>query len=441
MGEVYRARDSRLDRDVAIKVLPEALARDKERILRFEREAKLLASLNHPHIAAIHGFEEVEGKRLLVMELVEGATLADRLREGALPVEEALTIGRQIAEALESAHERGIIHRDLKPANVKVTPDGTVKVLDFGLAKAMAGDATGTDIAHSPTITAQHTRPGVVLGTAAYMSPEQARGKSVDKRTDIWSFGIVLYECLAGTRPFEGETGTDLVAKILEREPDWSSLPPETPPIVQLLLRRCLAKDRNKRLHDIADARIDLEQAIADPTSSMLRLGDAAISAADARIRQSARRRPFLDFSGIATVLRLPGRALSRDRPATDSGSRSCSRQTRCPERSATPDGQTLAWAARPKPGRARLMLNTNILAASTAEITYALNRRRLVNFSPDSRWISARGFAGRRQDKARQSPGRRQRPTHYARRLARRMDFVGVSPRQRHSYPGRDRW
>src|SRR3990172_6140589 len=291
MGEVYRAKDTRLDREVAIKVLPDHFARDPERIARFQREAKVLASLNHPNIAAIHGFEEVEGKRFLVMELVEGATLADRLHDGALSVEDALTIGRQIAEALEAAHERGIIHRDLKPANVKITPDGAVKVLDFGLAKAMTDELSASEMAHSPTITEQHTRPGVVLGTAAYMSPEQARGKPVDKRTDIWSFGVVLYEALCGCRPFVGETATDLVARILEREPDWSTLPPETPPIVQLLLRRCLAKDRNKRLRDIGDARIDLEQAIADPTSSMLRLGDAAISAADARIRRAAWRR------------------------------------------------------------------------------------------------------------------------------------------------------
>src|SRR3990172_4268807 len=277
MGEVYRARDSRLDREVAIKVLPEHFARDPERVARFQREAKLLASLNHPNIAAIHGFEEVEGKRFLVMELVEGATLADRLHDGAMSVEDALTIGRQIAEAVEAAHERGIIHRDLKPANVKITPDGAVKVLDFGLAKAMAeDDRSQSMIANSPTITADFTRPGVILGTAAYMSPEQARGKPVDKRTDIWSFGCVLYECLSGHRPFQGDTATDLIAKILERDPDWSALPPGTPATVQLLLRRCLVKDRNRRLRDIGDARIELENAIADPTSSTLRLATAA---------------------------------------------------------------------------------------------------------------------------------------------------------------------
>ncbi len=309
MGEVYRARDTRLDREVAIKVLPEVFARDPERVARFQREAKVLASLNHPNIAGIHGFEEVEGKRFLVMELVEGATLADRLRDGALPVEEALTVGRQIAEALEAAHERGIIHRDLKPANVKITPDGAVKVLDFGLAKAMTDELSASQMADSPTITARHTRPGVVLGTAAYMSPEQARGKPVDKRTDIWSFGVVLYEALCGCRPFVGETATDLVAKILEREPDWSTLPPETPPIVQLLLRRCLAKDRNKRLRDIGDARIDIEQAIADPTSSMLRIGDAAISAADARIRRAVWRRslPWVLTGMFAVALAMVG--------------------------------------------------------------------------------------------------------------------------------------
>lgn len=276
MGEVYRARDTRLDRDVAIKVLPEALARDKERILRFEREAKVLASLNHPNIAAVYGFEEIDGKRLLVMELAEGETLAERLNRGSIPVRDALEFANEIAFALEAAHEKGIVHRDLKPANVKVTPDGTVKVLDFGLAKAMAGDSTGTDISNSPTITMEHTRPGVVLGTAAYMSPEQARGRSLDKRTDIWSFGALLFECLTGRRPFEGPTISDLMAKILEREPDWDLLPPATPPLVRILLRRCLAKERNKRLRDIGDARVEIENAIADPTSSSLQLGGAA---------------------------------------------------------------------------------------------------------------------------------------------------------------------
>jgi len=216
MGEVYRAKDSRLDRDVAIKVLPESMARDKERVMRFEREAKLLATLNHPHIAAIHGFEECNGKKFLVLEYVEGESLSDRLKTGPLPVEEALEVGKQIAEALEAAHEKGVVHRDLKPGNVMVRPDGTVKVLDFGLARAMADDASGkVPIADSPTITAQYTRPGVVLGTAAYMSPEQARGRALDRRTDIWSFGCVLFECLTGVGPFAGDTTTDVIAKIM----------------------------------------------------------------------------------------------------------------------------------------------------------------------------------------------------------------------------------
>ncbi len=286
MGEVYRARDTRLDRDVAIKVLPAALSADKERILRFEREAKLLASLNHPHIAAIYGFEESDGKRLLVMELVEGETLAEQLERGPIPVRDALELASGIALALEAAHEKGIVHRDLKPANVKVTPDGAVKVLDFGLAKAMIGESTGTDVANSPTITVEHTRPGVVLGTAAYMSPEQARGRSLDKRTDIWSFGTVLYECLTGRQPFEGETNSDLVAKILEREPDWSLLPPDTPPLVQLLLRRCLAKDRNKRPRDIGDLRMEIQTALTDPTSSGLLLAGAAIAGQGRKYRR-----------------------------------------------------------------------------------------------------------------------------------------------------------
>ncbi len=271
MGEVYRARDPRLDRDVALKILPDSLARDPERVLRFQREARLLASLSHPNIAAIHGFEKSGGKSFLVLECVEGETLAQRLKRGALAVDETLGACKQIAEALEAADERGIIHRDLKPANVMLTPDGVVKVLDFGLAKAFVGEGkdhlcpSPSEIAESPTITAEYTRPGVVLGTAAYMSPEQARGKPLDKRTDIWSFGVVLYECLGGRKPFEGETSTDLIAKILERDPDWTGLPGDTPPAVLLLLKRCLQKDRRLRLHDIGDARIEIEEAMNDP--------------------------------------------------------------------------------------------------------------------------------------------------------------------------------
>ena len=217
MGEVYRARDTKLDRDVALKVLPQAFTDDPDRLARFEREAKVLASLNHPNIGHIYGLEEAEGQKALVLELVEGPTLADRIAQGPIPVDEALPIAKQIAEALEAAHEQGVIHRDLKPANVKVKDDGTVKVLDFGLAKALEG--SGGDVSESPTITAAATAQGVILGTAAYMSPEQARGKPVDKRSDIWAFGAVLYEMLTGKRPFESSSVA--VPASASRSPDW----------------------------------------------------------------------------------------------------------------------------------------------------------------------------------------------------------------------------
>src|SRR5262245_16956688 len=243
MGEVYRARDTKLNRDVALKVLPSAFASDTERMARFQREAHLLASLNHPNIAAIHGLEESSGVRALVMELVEGPTLADRIGQGPIPLDEALPIARQIAEALEYAHEKGIIHRDLKPANVKITAEGVVKVLDFGLAKAAEGTVTSMSPADSPTLTLAATQGGVILGTAAYMSPEQAKGKAVDRRGDIWAFGCVLYEMLTGQLAFKGETVTDTLATVLRAEPEWNELPASTPAAIQKLLRRRLEKD------------------------------------------------------------------------------------------------------------------------------------------------------------------------------------------------------
>lgn len=267
MGEVYRARDTRLDRDVAIKVLPDALTRDPDRVARFEREAKVLASLNHPNIGAIHGFESADGRTFLVLEFVEGTTLADRLKRGALPLEEALEVARQIAEALEAAHEKGIVHRDLKPGNVMLRFDGTVKVLDFGLARAMADESTVVRaMPDSPTVTtpvvaASPTMPGVILGTAGYMSPEQARGRPVDKRSDIFSFGCVLYEMLTGVQPFVGETVTDSLGAILHREPNWALLPASAPLRIRDLLRTCLTKDLKRRLHDAADARIAIENS------------------------------------------------------------------------------------------------------------------------------------------------------------------------------------
>lgn len=265
MGEVYRATDTKLGREVAIKVLPEAFASNKERLARFEREAKALAQLNHPNIASVHGFDQSEGQWFLAMELIEGEDLSKRIKRAPLLVEEALDVCKQIAEALEAAHEKGIIHRDLKPGNVKLTEDGQVKVLDFGLAKTAEANATSSSPADSmsPTIIADSTMPGTLLGTAAYMSPEQARGKPVDKRSDIWSFGCVLYECLTGKRTFQGEDTTQILARIIECEPDWQNLPASTPGNIRSLLRRCLTKDRSRRLRDIGDALLELEEAIS----------------------------------------------------------------------------------------------------------------------------------------------------------------------------------
>jgi len=263
MGEVYRARDPKLGRDVAIKVLPEAFANDAQRMARFQREAKVLASLDHPNIASIYGLEDSGGARALVMQLVEGPTLADRIKAGPIPVDESVRIARQIADALEYAHERGIIHRDLKPANVKVTNDDTVKVLDFGLAKALESDIASIDISTSPTISRMATMQGVLLGTAAYMSPEQAKAKTVDRRADIWAFGCVLYEMLTGKQAFTGETVTESLAAVIMKDPDWSQLPSTTPMRVRVLLRRCLQKDPKERLQAIGDARIALNEVLS----------------------------------------------------------------------------------------------------------------------------------------------------------------------------------
>ncbi len=273
MGEVHRARDTRLGRDVAIKALPEAFAQDPERLARFEREARLLASLSHPNVAGIHGLELVEGHRYLVLELVEGETLAARLSRGALALGDAVDVCRQIAAGVEAAHDAGVVHRDLKPGNIMLTPEGAVKVLDFGLAKggaAHGASASDPSLSASPTMTYAMTSAGMILGTAAYMSPEQARGKNVDRRTDIWSFGCVLYECLTGRRAFEGETVSDMVARILEREPEWTALPPGTPSWLRVLLKRCLTKDLKQRLQAMGEARIALERGddgAAAPTS------------------------------------------------------------------------------------------------------------------------------------------------------------------------------
>jgi serine/threonine protein kinase/Tol biopolymer transport system component len=267
MGEVYRARDTKLKRDVAIKILPAAFAQDPDRIARLQREAEVLATLNHPNIAAVYGFEESAAATGIVLELIEGPTLADRIVHGALPLDEALAIARQIADALAAAHDKNIIHRDLKPANIKVTPGGNVKVLDFGLAKiAEIEPARQASLTMSPTLAVQATSAGLILGTAGYMSPEQARGKLVDRRSDIWSFGCVLYEMLTGRPVFDtGETVSDAVAAILTRDPDWKRLPAHVPDSIRRLLRRCLEKDPDRRLHHIADARLEIADAINAP--------------------------------------------------------------------------------------------------------------------------------------------------------------------------------
>jgi predicted Ser/Thr protein kinase len=284
MGEVYRATDTKLDREVALKILPDAFASDPDRMARFEREAKVLAALNHPNIAQIYGVED----RALVMELVEGHTL-----QGPLPLETALNYARQIAEAFEAAHEKGITHRDLKPANVKVTPEGVIKVLDFGLARTADDSAAATDASNSPTLTMSPTRAGMILGTAAYMSPEQAHGKVADRRSDIWAFGVVLYEMLAGKQAFTGESVADMLASVLKIEPDWEALPPSTPAAIRRLLRQCLKKDRRQRLQAIGDARIVLEEVIG---------GQSEASIAPAPFAPKARRRGILGWAAAGLM-------------------------------------------------------------------------------------------------------------------------------------------
>jgi eukaryotic-like serine/threonine-protein kinase len=310
MGEVYRARDTKLQRDIAVKVLPDLFVTDPERLARFKREAQVLASLNHPNIAAIYGVEDSNGVEALVLELVDGPTLADRIAQGPIPMAEALAIARQTAEALEAAHEHGIVHRDLKPANVKLRPDGTVKVLDFGLAKALDRLPTSAGVTpSSPTITAQATQPGMILGTAAYMSPEQAQGKHVDRGTDIWAFGAVLFEMITARRAFEADNVSTTLAKIIEREPDWNALPPNTSAAIRHLLRRCLEKDRRRRLRDAGEARIAVEDALSRSSSGQ----DAGPEIPSGRMRQ----RSTIAIAGVtlAAVLLigfLLGGALSR---------------------------------------------------------------------------------------------------------------------------------
>jgi serine/threonine-protein kinase len=395
MGEVYRARDTRLMRDVALKVVPAAFASDPDRMTRFQREACVLASLNHPHIAAIYGLEEADSTRALVMELVDGQTLAERLANGPLPVEEAIVLARQIAEAVEYAHEHGIVHRDLKPANVKLTPDGNVKVLDFGLAKALADDPLSPDVSSSPTLSAMATRAGVILGTAAYMSPEQAKGKPADRRADVWSFGVLLYEMLTARRVYDGETAAETLARVIEREPDLSGLPANAPVRVREVLRRCLTKDPKQRLQAIGEARIALEAALAGRSESSA----LAVPAANA----GERRTPAF-WVAVAVLGWTAAGAALWTRPRGSSSGTQAPRRLSIelgsdaslaigPQASLgtaavlSPDGSVLAFVARKAAGQPA-NLYVRRLANLEASLVPGTDGARHPFFSPDSQWI-----------------------------------------------------
>ncbi len=396
MGEVYRARDTKLERDVAVKILPEEVAADGERMSRFEREAHLLAALNHPNVAAIYGMEESGPRRALVMELVEGPTLAERIGRGRLPIEEALSIAGQIAEGLEYAHEHGVIHRDLKPANVKQRPDGVVKILDFGLARALHPEPAAADVSRSPTITEAATKAGVILGTAAYMSPEQARGKPVDRRADIWAFGCVLYEMLSGGRAFEGETVSDTLAAVLRAEPDWTALPGETPARLRDLLRRCLAKDPKQRLRDIGDARLALDEVVASGPGG----ASAELVAGLARPRGASRREKVawallgaalaaLVAVGLALSGIWPRKVPKETRPLRVSIVHTEGSEVGAP--AISPDGRRVAYPARRADGMPMLWVRD--LDSSQARPLTGTEDAYLPFWSPDSRHLAF--FAG----------------------------------------------
>jgi Tol biopolymer transport system component len=407
MGEVYRARDSKLGRDVAIKVLPEAFAHDADRLSRFQREAKMLASLNHPNIATIHGLEQSGGTSYLVMELVSGETLAERVKVGPLDIEEALKIAVQVAEALEAAHEKSIIHRDLKPANVKVTPEGKVKVLDFGLAKAFAGDAGNDHPSNSPTLSAAATMQGVILGTAAYMSPEQARGKAVDKRTDIWAFGCVLYELLTGRQAFQGDATTEILAAVLREEPEWKALPVSTPTKIRDLLRRCLQKDASRRARDAGDVRIEIEEtltAIGTPESAATAKG----------IHVLRRQGLFVGLGALLLGAIVTGLSVWNLKPAPAPAPQPVSRLVvnlppgqqlagleSGPALALSPDGTHLVYVAR-QGGIQQVYLR----AMDSLESTPIPGTEGAVNpfFSPDGQWVGF--FAGQKLKKVSVSGG-----------------------------------
>jgi serine/threonine protein kinase len=314
MGEVWRARDTKLGREVAIKTLPAEFAEDTDRLARFEREAKLLASLNHPNIASIFGFEEDQGTHFLIMELVEGDTLAERIGRGATPVEESLELALQIADALKAAHEKGVIHRDLKPANIKVTDDNSVKVLDFGLAKAFAGEEAEVVPANSPTLSMQATQQGVILGTAAYMSPEQAKGRAVDKRADVFAFGCVLYEMLTGRQSFGKSDVTESLSAVISLQPEWTALPKDLHPRLREAVERCLEKDIAKRFQDIGDVKIDLEKILADPNGVLMPTVADAVAA-------PVRKLPFVAAVVLAVAVAGAAGWILKPDPLVEAGS------------------------------------------------------------------------------------------------------------------------
>jgi Tol biopolymer transport system component len=404
MGEVYEARDTKLGRNVAIKVLPEAFAYDPERLARFQREAKMLASLNHPNIATIYGLEQSNGVHFLIMELVLGETLAERInREGALAVEEALAVCQQIAEALEAAHERGIIHRDLKPANVKLTLEGKVKVLDFGLAKAFAEDSQTSDPTNSPTLSMAATMHGVILGTAAYMSPEQARGKAVDKRTDIWAFGCVLYELVTGKQAFAGDDITDILAAVVRAKPDWQALPVATPVKIRDLLRRCLQKDKTLRLQAAGDARIEIQEALTAPAR-----------AEPVAARRKSRERLGWSVAAVLLVVALALGAFPYLRRSPEDASpvrffvyppdgwRLAGTETIGVPLAVSPDGRRLAFVGTNTSGKSLLWVRS--LDALTAQALTGTDGALSPFWSPDSRFLGF--FAGGKLKKIELSDG-----------------------------------
>jgi serine/threonine protein kinase/Tol biopolymer transport system component len=415
MGEVYRATDTNLKRQIAIKVLPAAVAGDSERLARFQREAEILAALNHPNIAHIYGLERQEGRDgqegscALVMELVEGPTLADRIarlrapsasaREAGIPIDEALSIARQIAEALEAAHEQGIIHRDLKPANIKVREDGTVKVLDFGLAKAMESPgAPSTDAMNSPTISMHATQAGIILGTAAYMAPEQARGKAVDRRADIWAFGVVLFEMLSGHPPFPGDDISQVLARVIDREPDWAGLPVETPPRLRQLVRRCLEKDAKRRLRDIGEARVRIEDLLSGARNEVDAVRTS--SASRERAEPTTSWRHALPWFGVAASLAAAGAMLmlwapwhvgpqvSVQRLSAELGADASLPTNRGLAAVLSPDGKLLAFVGDHEVGGEQQLYVRRLDQLSAAPIA-GTDGASAPFFSPDGQWIA----------------------------------------------------